>query len=61
MLYEKEEKFANTVSYASPTAEVLPSRNPEAVTYCDSLKITVCLFSSFTSSCSGNRDWYSAT
>lgn len=53
--------MASTVSCRSLVAEVHPTKNLEAATYGDNLKITVCLMSSFTSSCSGNRDWYSAT
>lgn len=52
---------ASTVRRRSLAAEVHPTINLKAATYGDNLKITVCLVSSFTSSCSGNRDWYSAT
>lgn len=53
--------MASTVSCRSLAAIVHPTKNLKAATYGDNLKITVCLVSSFTSSCSGNRDWYSAT
>lgn len=53
--------MASVVSCTSLAAEVHPTKNLKAATYGDNLKITVCLVSSFTSSCSGNRDWYSAT
>lgn len=53
--------MASTVSCRSLAAKAHPTKNLKAATYGDNLKITVCLVSSFTSSCSGNRDWYSAT
>lgn len=54
--------MASTASHRSlVAAKVHPTKTLKAATYGDNLKITVCLVSSFTSSCSGNRDWYSAT
>lgn len=59
--YNGKENVASTVRRRSLAAEVQPTMNLKAATYGDNLKITVCLISSFTNSCSGNRNWYSAT
>lgn len=59
---DRKDSYSNDrVASGGPRGKVPPARGPEGAAYWESLKRTVCLLSSSSSSCSGNRDRYSPT